>query len=140
MEKAGLDRPDGYSISLLCRALKLSRSGYYAYLAARPAAAVTAREEDEPVAEIRQIHEESRRAYGAPRINAALGHRGRRITRKRVERLIREHDIPGITRRKRRNLTKAGTKAASSPDLIGHDFTADEPGRKLVGDITYLPT
>ena len=72
MEKAGPDRPDGYSVSLLCRALKISRSGYYAYLAARPAAAVTAREEDELVAEIRQIHGESRRAYGAPRITAAL--------------------------------------------------------------------
>ncbi|MFI2052111.1 hypothetical protein [Streptomyces purpureus] len=62
MEKAGPGRPDGYSISLLCRALNVSRSGYYAYLAARPAAAATAREEDELVAEIRQIHEESRRA------------------------------------------------------------------------------
>ena len=140
MEKAGPGRPDGYSISLLCRALNVSRSGYYAYLAARPAAAATAREEDELVAEIRQIHEESRRAYGAPRITAALRRRGRRINRKRVERLMREHDIRGITRRKRRSLTKADRKAAPSPDLVGRDFTAAEPGTKLVSDITCLPT
>ncbi|MFJ7272729.1 IS3 family transposase [Streptomyces sp. NPDC099050] len=139
-EKAGPDRPDGYSTSLLCRALKISRSGYYAYLAARPNAAATAREEEELVAEIRQIHEESRRAYGAPRITAALRRRGRRINRKRVERLMREHDIRGITRRKRRNLTKPDRRAAPSPDLVGRDFTATEPGTKLVSDITYLPT
>ncbi|WP_327167706.1 IS3 family transposase [Streptomyces subrutilus] len=140
MEKAGPDRPDGYSISLLCRALKISRSGYYAYLAARPAAAVTACEEDELVAEIRQIHGESRRSYGAPRITAALRRKGRRVNRKKVERLMREHGIRGITRRKRRSLTKADTKAAPSPDLVGRDFTAAEPGTKLVSDITYLPT
>ncbi|MCJ0875387.1 IS3 family transposase [Streptomyces sp. AP-93] len=75
------------------------------------------------MAEIRQIHEESRRAYGAPRITAALRRKGRRINRKKVERLMREHDIRGITRRKRRNLTKADRKAAPSPDLVGRTQT-----------------
>ncbi|MET8130070.1 DDE-type integrase/transposase/recombinase [Streptomyces sp. NPDC005065] len=53
---------------------------------------------------------------------------------------MRERDIRGITRRKRRSLTKADTTAAPSPDLVGRDFTAAEPGTKLVSDITYLPT
>lgn len=53
---------------------------------------------------------------------------------------MRERDIRGITRRKRRSLTKADTKAAPSPDLLGRDFTAAEPGTKLVSDLTYLPT
>jgi putative transposase len=26
------------------------------------------------------------------------------------------------------------------PDLVGRDFTADAPGQKLVGDITYIQT
>ncbi|MFF3460659.1 IS3 family transposase [Streptomyces sp. NPDC002730] len=86
------------------------------------------------------IHAASRGAYGAPRVHAKLRRTGRRVNRKKVERIMRERDIRGITRRKRRNLTKADTKAAPSPDLVGRDFTAAEPGRKLVGDITYLPT
>jgi transposase InsO family protein len=53
---------------------------------------------------------------------------------------MRERDIRGVTRRRRRHLTQQDTKAASAPDLVGRDFTAYEPGRKLVGDITYLPT
>lgn len=53
---------------------------------------------------------------------------------------MRERDIRGITRRKRRHLTKQDAKAAPAPDLVGRDFTAERPGTKLVGDITYLPT
>jgi putative transposase len=73
-------------------------------------------------------------------VTAKLRRTGRRINRKKVERIMRERDIRGITRRRRRHLTQQDTKAAPAPDLVGRDFTADEPGRKLVGDITYLPT
>ncbi|MCX4649577.1 MULTISPECIES: IS3 family transposase [unclassified Streptomyces] len=45
-----------------------------------------------------------------------------------------------FTRRRRRGLTRPDRKAAPSPDLVGRDFTAIEPGTKLVSDITYLPT
>ncbi len=124
----------------MCRVFGVSRSGYYAHFAARPAAEERPRREGELVAEIRQIHAASRRAYGAPRITAALRRKGRRINRKRVERLMRERDIRGITRRKRRGLTRPGRKAAPSPDLVGRDFTAAEPGTRLVSDITYVPT
>ncbi|MFG2394550.1 IS3 family transposase [Streptomyces lavendulae] len=47
---------------------------------------------------------------------------------------------PGTAGARRRSLTKADTKAASSPDLIGRDFTAARPGMKIVWDITYIPT
>ncbi|WP_107093891.1 IS3 family transposase [Streptomyces sp. AS58] len=139
-EKATEANPGGHSVALMCRVLGVSRSGYYAYLASREAAGERARREDELVAEIRHIHAGSRRAYGAPRVTAALRRQGRRINRKRVERLMRERDISGITRRKRRGLTRPDRKAAPSPDLVGRDFAAAEPGTKLVSDITYLPT
>ncbi|MFC9616408.1 IS3 family transposase [Streptomyces sp. NPDC056938] len=139
-EKATETNPGGHSVALLCRVLGVSRSGYYAYLAARPAAEEQARQEDELVAEIRHINDASRRAYGAPRITAALRRNGHQVNHKRVERMMREHDICGITRRRRRGLTRADRKAAPSPDLVGRDFTATETGTKLVSDITYLPT
>ena len=89
---------------------------------------------------IRDIHGKSRGAYGVPRVRAGLRRQGHAINRKRVERIMRERDIRGITRRRRRNLTKQDARSAPAPDLIGRDFTADRPGRRLVGDITYLPT
>ncbi|SDN73662.1 Integrase core domain-containing protein [Streptomyces wuyuanensis] len=53
---------------------------------------------------------------------------------------MRERDITGVTRRKRRSLTRPAKKAVPAHDLIGRDFTAADPGLKLVGDITYIPT
>ncbi|MEV5474806.1 IS3 family transposase [Streptomyces sp. NPDC052207] len=139
-EKATETNPGGHSVALMCRMLGVSRSGYYAYLAGRPAAEERARFEEELVAEIRHIHDVSRRAYGAPRMTAALRRNGHKVNHKRVERLMRERGIGGITRRRRRGLTRADRKAAPSPDLVGRDFTATETGTKLVSDITYLPT
>jgi hypothetical protein len=52
---------------------------------------------------------------------------------------MRERDIAGITRRKRRSLTRPAKKAVPAVDLIGRDFTASTPGEKLVGDITFHP-
>ncbi|MCX4784333.1 IS3 family transposase [Streptomyces sp. NBC_01264] len=65
---------------------------------------------------------------------------GRKANRKRVARIMRQAGIQGVTRRKRRSLTRADKKARPAPDLIGRDFHAEIPGTKLVGDITYLPT
>ncbi|MGW9033292.1 IS3 family transposase [Streptomyces sp. NPDC055722] len=139
-EKATEDNPDGYSVARLCRVLGINRSTYYAWLVSRPDAAERQCAEDELAGQIRAIHVKSRGAYGAPRVHAELRRKGYAINRKKVERIMRERAIRGITRRKRRHLTKQDTKAAPAPDLVGRDFTADRPGTKLVGDITYLPT
>ncbi|MFC8277583.1 hypothetical protein ACFUJR_34630 [Streptomyces sp. NPDC057271] len=53
---------------------------------------------------------------------------------------MRERDVAGVTRRKRRSLTRPAKRAVPAADLIGRDFTADAPGRKQVGDITYILT
>jgi putative transposase len=139
-EKACPENPDGYSVARLCRVLGFNRSTYYAWLAARPAAEAREAAEDVLVGEIREIHAGSRGAYGAPRVHAQLRRQGHAVNRKRVERIMRDRDIRGITRRRRRHLTVQDHRAAPAPDLVGRDFTAREPGTKLVGDITYLPT
>ncbi|MFE7234616.1 DDE-type integrase/transposase/recombinase [Streptomyces sp. NPDC057596] len=76
----------------------------------------------------------------APGITVVLWRYGRQVDRKRVERIMREHGILGITRCRRRGLTRPGRKAAPSPDVVARDFTAAEPGTKLVSGITCLPT
>jgi transposase InsO family protein len=130
-----------YGVARLCRVLAVPRrQGYYEWLAAQPARQQRAEDEDQLAAEIRAIHGEHRGAYGSPRVAAELRRRGRRVNRKRVERIMRERGIVGVTRRRRRSLTKQDTTAAPAPDLIGRDFTAPAPGQRLVGDITYLPT
>jgi transposase InsO family protein len=130
-----------YGVARLCRVLAVKRrQGYYEWLAAQPARQARVQADDELAAEIQAIHGEHRGSYGSPRVTDELRRRGRRINRKRVERVMRQRHIVGITRRRRRSLTKQDTAAAPAPDLIGRDFTAQAPGQRLVGDITYLPT
>lgn len=79
----------------MCRVLKVTRSAYYGYLAAKLAVGARQAEEDELAGEIRKIHTRSRGVYGAPRVTAALRRGGRRVNRKKVERIMRERDIRG---------------------------------------------
>ncbi|MGI5238897.1 IS3 family transposase [Dactylosporangium sp. CA-139066] len=130
-----------YGVTRLCRILAVPRrQGYYEWLAAQPARQQRADAEDDLAAEIRAIHGQHRGAYGSPRVTDELRRRGRRVNRKRVERIMRERRIVGVTRRRRRSLTKPDTTAAPTADLVSRDFTAPAPGQRLVGDITYLPT
>ncbi|MFB9416025.1 IS3 family transposase, partial [Dactylosporangium matsuzakiense] len=130
-----------YGVTRLCRVLAVPRrQGFYEWLAAQPAREQRATADDELTAQIQAIHTEHRGRYGSPRVTDELRRRGRLVNRKRVERLMRQRRIAGITRRRRRSLTRPDRKAAPALDLIGRDFTADAPGRRLVGDITYLPT
>jgi transposase InsO family protein len=130
-----------YGVARLCRVLAVKRrQGYYEWLAGEPARRVRAEDDEELVAQIRAIHAEHRGSYGSPRVTDELHRRGRQVNRKRIERLMRERRIVGATRRRRRSLTKQDQAATPAPDLIGRDFTSAAPGRRLVGDITYLPT
>ncbi|HCA86526.1 MAG TPA: IS3 family transposase, partial [Streptomyces sp.] len=127
-------------MALLCRTLGVGRSTYYDWAAAGPARRARERAERELVDEIRVLHAGSRGTYGAPRVHAALRRAGRVVNLKKVERLMREHAIAGITRRRRRGLTRQAKRAVFTADLIGRDFTAPRPGMRLVGDMTELVT
>jgi hypothetical protein len=106
----------GYGVTRLCRVLAVPRrQGYYEWLAAQPARQRRAEVEDQLAAEIRGIHGDHRGAYGSPRVTAELRRRGRRVNRKRVERIMRERGIVGHTRRRRRSLTRPDATAAPAP-------------------------
>ncbi|WDO07785.1 IS3 family transposase [Streptomyces murinus] len=129
-----------YPVTLLCRALHVARSSYYAWRDGEAARRARQAADDALAHEITVLHVASHRTYGVPRIHAGLRRLGRRVNRKRIARVMRERDIRGVTRRKHRSLTRPDAKAKPAPDLIGRDFHAERPGIKLVGDITYLPT
>ncbi|MEA5366214.1 IS3 family transposase [Amycolatopsis sp., V23-08] len=130
-----------YGVQRLCRVLGLRRQGFHEWVAAETARNARADAEQDLVTLISKIHAEHRGAYGVPRVTAELHRRGHAVNHKRVERLMREHGLAGITRRKRRSLTRPATHPVTSvKDLIRRDFTASALGRRFVGDITCLPT
>ncbi|MBC6448806.1 IS3 family transposase, partial [Actinokineospora xionganensis] len=121
---------DAFGVARLCRVLDVRRPGFYEWLAAAPARDERAAREDRLAGEIAEIHATHRGAYGSPRVTVELRRRGQVINHKRVERIMREREIAGITRRRRRSLTKPGIAAVAAPDLIGRDFTAQAPGER----------
>src|SRR5690606_20860309 len=128
-----------FGVQRLCRVLGASRSGYYRHLATADVRTERAAEEAATVARIRRIHSEHRGGYGAPRIHAELRELGVCINRKRVTRLMREHHIVGRHLRRGRRTTIPDQQAATVPDLVGRDFTAEALDTRWCGDITYIP-
>ena len=127
-----------YPVSLLCRVLKVSRSGYYAWRGRPPS---RRKVEDHSLTEkIREIHHGSRGTYGYLRVHAELEALGVRCGRRRVARLMREDGLRGCIRGRRRSTTHRDESAAAAPDLVERRFLAALPDRLWLADITYLPT
>ncbi len=128
-----------FPVRSMCRWLDVSTSGFYSWRA-RPDSA-TARRRDVLKALITEDFTRSDETYGYRRLHAALARRGVLASRELVRHLARELGlVPCQPRPSRLGLTRADAAAGPIPDLLGGDFTADAPGRKLVGDITYIPT
>jgi putative transposase len=128
-----------HSVALLCRVLRVSRSGFYAWLGREPSA--RARADAALTEQIEAIHRESRGTYGAPRVHAELADaHGIRCGRKRVARLMRAAGLAGVCRRRTVRTTRRDGTAEVSEDLVKRAFTASAPDRLWVADITYLPT
>ncbi|RKE22034.1 transposase InsO family protein [Streptomyces sp. TLI_171] len=133
------DHRDAYEVKRLCQVLDVNRSSYYKWLGGAGARAVRRREDEVLAERIRRIHADSGGAYGSPRVTAELRESGVRVNHKRVARVMRTYSIVGIRLRRRVRTTVPDPAAQAVPDLFERDFTAPEPGRKYMGDITYLP-
>ena len=127
-----------YPTATMCRLLGVSVSGYYAWQDRAPSA--RARSDAVLLDRIQDIHEASRRTYGAPRIHAELAAQGIHVGRKRVARLMRAAGLVGVSRRKGPTTTRRQEGARPAPDLVERDFTAERADQLWVADITYIPT
>jgi putative transposase len=127
-----------YPVRILCTALGVSPSGYYAWRSRGPSA--RERSDAELAAEIRRSHARSRGTYGVPRIWADLADAGVHVSRKRVARLMARDHLAGVHRRRFVRTTIRDEHAVPAPDLVERDFRAPGPDRLWVADITQLPT
>jgi putative transposase len=127
-----------YPVSLLCRVLKVSRSGYYDWK--NRSSSKRDRENAALTEQIREVHERSRGIYGYPRVHAELRALGVRCSRKRVARLMRKAGIKGCQRGRKKRTTRRDPHATPAADLLKRNFTAEAPDRVWTADITYVHT
>ena len=123
----------------MCRVLRVSASGFYAWQVRAPSARAIA---DGVLTErIRQIYGASDGIYGSPNIHAELRDEGTRVGRKRVARLMRVAGLRGVSRRRSFVVTTRRDRAQQpAPDLVQRQFRADHANQLWVADMTYVPT
>ncbi len=122
----------------MCRVLQVSASGFYAWKKRPP----SPREQQDAVLwpQIEAIHRESHDTYGYRRIFRALLALGLKASRRQVIRLMRKHGCRGKQFRRYVVTTKPGRRLPEVPDLVQRDFTAEQPNKVWVSDITYVRT
>jgi putative transposase len=123
---------------MMCNALKVSRSGYYAWRTRPPSNRVKTDQQLTPL--IRQIHRDSKGVYGAPRIRAELESQGHHHGKHKIARLMRLQGIRGCPQRRFRVTTQSDPSHPVAKNLLKQDFTAKQPNQRWAADITYIPT
>ena len=126
-----------WPVNLLCEALGVSRSGFYAWLVRPPSRRSLA---DEVLgAQVRRSFVGSDRTYGARRVWHDVLAQGHNCGLHRIERLMR---LQGLRARpRRRSLPKDhGVRSAIADNVLDRQFQADAPNQKWVADFTYIWT
>jgi putative transposase len=116
----------------LCEILGVSTSGYYDWLNRKANIAL--------LHKIRAIHRKSRERYGSPRIHKTLQQQGVHVAKGRVERLMRINDIKARRSRRHRRVYEHREPVSVAGNILNRAFTATQPNRKWVSDITFVPT
>jgi transposase InsO family protein len=127
-----------WPVEVQCDVFGVSRSGYYAWKG-RPEAP-RAQEDAELVIEIKIASEVGRGNYGSPRVHHQLRAQGRRIGRKRVERLMRQEGIVARKKRRFRKTTDSNHPHPIAPNVLARNFNAALPDTAWVTDVTYVWT
>jgi putative transposase len=123
-------------VTRLCKALSVSRAGFYAWRGRAPSAH-TRRDQLLKVL-VREAHERGRGIYGRPRVHRALRNQGVFVSGKRVTRLMREQGLAGRVRRKFRSTTMSDHDRPVAANILDQVFVAAAPNQRWVGDTTEL--
>lgn len=118
--------------------LEVSSSAYYEWESEQ--VCERERRDSELTTAIREIYDENRGRYGAPRIHHALEKRGHAVSRKRVARLMRDSSLRAKTARKYKATTDSSHGRPVALNYLARNFKAHAPNRAWVSDITYLWT
>lgn len=118
--------------------LGVSKSGFYEWRDREPSAAAIRREQLKE--KIAALFKEYEGTYGYRRIQVELLRDGEQVGEELVRALMRELGLVTVQPRPYRKTTVRGDDETDVPDLVSRNFTAERPGMKLVGDITYIPT
>ena len=123
-----------HSVTILCRCLRVTRSGYYAWATRGP----SARAQRDLVlrTKLRAFHVASRQVYGRPRLWKDLREAGEAVSEKRVGRLMRVEQLRGRVPKRFKQTTDSDHQDPIAENRLDRDFTAAAPNHRWVSDTT----
>jgi transposase InsO family protein len=127
-----------FPIQVACEVLGVSRSGFYASTRRLPSARAKARAR--LAVEVAAAHKKSSRRYGSPRVHRALRKKGICVSRKTVERVMRDEGIVARQKKRFRRTTDSNHASPIAPNLVQRDFEPNAPNQVWAGDVTYIAT
>jgi putative transposase len=127
-----------FALNIMTRVLSVTKAGYLAWK--RRGLSARKQEDDVLREEIKAIHTNSKRTYGAPRIKSSLSDKGKNISRRRTNRLMREAGCKTKYRKQFVHTTNSKHPNAIAENKLNREFQASKPNQKWVTDITYLYT
>jgi putative transposase len=128
-----------WPITVMCRVLEVSRSGFYAWRV-RPESARSQRHQ-ELIAEMEEIHaDQDLKNYGSPRMRDELVSRGHTVSENTVARLMRAHGLRAAVSRKFRVTTDSKHSLPVAENVLDREFAQESADRVWVSDITYIWT
>ncbi len=127
-----------FRVERMCKALEVSRSGYYGWRK-RPSSK-RQRENEEMLMEIQESHKRSKGTYGSPRVTEDIRAKGIRCGKNRVAKIMRENGIVAKSRRKFKATTNSKHNLPVAENLLEQKFVTDGPNKVWASDISYIPT
>lgn len=122
----------------MCRVLKVSTSGYYAWRKRRESP--RSRANRRLLVEIKAVHQQSDQTYGSPRIYRELAGRGLRCSENRVARLMRLEGVRARQVRRFKVTTNSKHDMAVAANHLDRRFEPLAPNTRWGADITYIWT
>ncbi len=127
-----------YPLPLLCRALEISRSGYYVWLTRPPSK--HKQDEGRLEIEIKAAHKRTRQTCGPERLQSDLAAHGVNVGICRIRRIRRKLGIRCKQVKKFKATTDSKHKLPVAENLLEQNFAATAPNQVWVSDLTYIPT
>ena len=131
---------EAFRITTMCRALSVSRSGYYAWRQRQRQPSRREQRRTQLDQRVRQAYEARKGRSGAPGLTHDLGDEGHGYNRKTVAESLRRQGLRAKAAKKFKATTNSRHNLPVAPNLLGQDFKAAAANQKWVGDITYLWT
>jgi len=129
---------DAFAVVLMCKALAVAPSGYYAWRSRPPSRREMANRELK--ATIKKVLDDSDQTYGSPRIYQVMRKMGLLCSQNRVARLMRAEGLRAKQVRRFRSTTQRNHSHGVAANVLQRDFAVERPNQKWVADITYIPT